>query len=796
MAEVKVLEINFGSTLEQINQVRAGIASLKKEREDLTEAVKAGTKTEAEVAKQTEALNATIRVQTHELKALERVADNTVRTNKAQAGSIAANRAELARLTAEYIKLGKPTAEQTFKIKQLSEELKKQESAIGDNRRSVGGYREAIQSVITTLPGGAAAMKAFGVATNAAAGPVGIITQAIQLLIGSLQKNETVIKILKSLTDGFAAVLQVVTDRVLKLATPLAKLFDDPIGSVRKLAEVISQSLLHPLDAVKNIFNAIIGFGKDVGKAFEETAKGSFAIEQLDDAQRELNEALAESRRLQAEQLVIAKDKTKSDEERLAAAQKIIELEDEASKKQIAAIENELKIREDALAGRKGTDEELNRLSELRVQLTERQTEALATQGKQQVRINQILEKGESQLTKVTEDELEKREKAQEQYNALIQKLTDEFLLDDREKLEKSFQDKLDAIKGQSDKEIELRKRLEEEKQKALDNFDAQLLAKKIEKENKAALDQLEADLIIARTAGEAAFQEQLAIEEERQRQIIENEKLTLEEKEKLIAESNERINQIADQQAELELQTAKVIQDAKFSIAESGAAALSSLLEIFGEGGEAAAKFQKALAIFDVAMAAAKSLAQIIPLAIQAASATGPAAPFVLGGYIAAAAATVLGAIAQSKKIISGAKEPKAPKFAEGGGIPVEGASHAEGGATVSVDGRPVAEVEGGERLFVLKKSASEQIDKLSAFNQLFGGRSWTGKPTRFAADGGLLDGGFTARSIGDSVNNQVETIELMKIALRNVPSPVVRVTEINQVQASVNQTVEVSSL
>ena len=70
-----------------------------------------------------------------------------------------------------------------------------------------------------------------------------------------------------------------------------------------------------------------------------------------------------------------------------------------------------------------------------------------------------------------------------------IQKLEDEFLLNDREKVAKGFDDKLLVIKGKSEEEIKLRQAIEKAKKEALDTFDAESAAASLAKEQKRAAD-------------------------------------------------------------------------------------------------------------------------------------------------------------------------------------------------------------------------------------------------------------------------------------------------------------------
>ncbi|KKU30861.1 MAG: hypothetical protein UX45_C0033G0010 [Candidatus Uhrbacteria bacterium GW2011_GWF2_46_218] len=76
-------------------------------------------------------------------------------------------------------------------------------------------------------------------------------------------------------------------------------------------------------------------------------------------------------------------------------------------------------------------------------------------------------------------------------------------------------------------------------------------------------------------------------------------------------------------------------------------------------------------------------------------------------------------------------------PSLAEGGAI-IGGLPHSQGGTHfIGSDGSRF-EAERGEAMFVMKKDATAEIAALSAINEQFGGRSWTGRPAAHLAEGG----------------------------------------------------------
>ncbi len=194
-----------------------------------------------------------------------------------------------------------------------------------------------------------------------------------------------------------------------------------------------------------------------------------------------------------------------------------------------------------------------------------------------------------------------------------------------------------------------------------------------------------------------------------------------------------------------------------------------------------------------------------IINGALAVTNALATVQPFIPLGVAAAALAGTATAIQIG--VISAQKFAKGGEVPTDSGIDVGGKPHSQGGTTyVGADGN-MFEVERGEKIFVMKRTASQFLDQYSNINQMFGGKSWNGGSTNYAAQGGSIgggkkyvnmafaptfDGGFVSRESAANVANQLNLQEIF----RNLPTPVVRVTEINQVQNLVEQSVSVSEL
>lgn len=87
---------------------------------------------------------------------------------------------------------------------------------------------------------------------------------------------------------------------------------------------------------------------------------------------------------------------------------------------------------------------------------------------------------------------------------------------------------------------------------------------------------------------------------------------------------------------------------------AEALASSLGSISQLIGEESKKGIALQKAAAITQLLIDTAKGISSAVAGAVAAAATTGPAMPFVVGGYIATGIATVLAGIAQAKAILS----------------------------------------------------------------------------------------------------------------------------------------------
>lgn len=390
--------------------------------------------------------------------------------------SIKENRELLKTLNAEYVNLKSPTADQTAEIKKLTDTLKAQESAIGDNRRNVGAYSEGLK----------AAFK--------------------ELSIGGVQLG-TVTEGLKGATSGFQAAGGGVKGFSVALATtglPLIIMGINGLIEVFRAFKPVSDAVESSVTALKAAFNGLIS-GNGIGQAVKDSLELLNVMRDLEDTQNAFS-INVERERNEIQRLIVAsKDRTKTEEERLALISKANSIEKAGFDagvnridKEIAAREkkmkNELKfndaeikiltegtsaqalaLRERAEKNKAYNEEDLKILQDKIRERAQMEGQSLVLQEKLQARTNQLLEKSQEEREKNIAKEQERLNKLAEkrsQYNDKVAALLNEFSLSEREKLEKSFTDKIKLINGDNAQELALIELINTKKKEALGKFD------------------------------------------------------------------------------------------------------------------------------------------------------------------------------------------------------------------------------------------------------------------------------------------------------------------------------------
>lgn len=853
MAESKVLQIDFGDTLKQIVAIKEETAKLAAENERLKKSTADNTQAAEENSKAIALNESKIRTLNKEKQTLTKTVDNEIKLQKAAKGSIEANRLELSRLTAEYIKLAKPTEEQTKRIKTLSDRLKEQEAVIGNDTRKVGGYQEAIEkaaknvnifginvgetignlkekqkalSAVTTGIGGTTKglqiMRAALISTG-----IGAIVVALGLLVNaflSTQKGmDSLNKVLLPAKRVLVEIGEVLEDIAVKGFDRLTEAIANPKQALIDLGVIIQENLLNRIKAFavagdglmklatgnwkegfKSLGNSVIqlntGIVDGIGKL---EAFGAVASKVIDQAvidgekifalQKKISiteRDLALSREEQLSQLadlkLAAADQTKSEEERLkiltkadALRRKIGEEDKELARQRVQLFELENAGDMDLIE----TQTELNKLKAEEKKINREVSEDLKRITSQRTGIIQdAQEKAAEDLAKLNTDNLKKQLQTDKQYFDTKQTLAKEALA--RNEIDQEEYDKriLDLQAQSFASQIEILGAFHQ------DVTDTDNALKNLLLDNQIKFNQAKAN------ADEDAAEKAAEDAKERAEEEIQLLQTIADLRAEIIGSAINAVSEISRQAGENRLQELEEQEQAELELAERTGADKDAIEKKFAAKRNEIVVRQFnidkvtriAEAIMATAQAAINAFNSLVGIPI--------AGPGLAAG--AAAAAAAFGAIQVG--IISAQKPPK---LAEGGEVNVGGKPHTQGGTTYVGEDGNVFEVEKGEKIYVMKRTASQAIDYYSKINQMFGGKAWKGGSTNFAALGGEIgtgkkyvnmafapqfDGGFAAREAAANVNTNV----------RNIPAPVLHITELHRVENAAQQSVNVSEL
>ena len=232
----------------------------------------------------------------------------------------------------------------------------------------------------------------------------------------------------------------------------------------------------------------------------------------------------------------------------------------------------------------------------------------------------------------------------------------------------------------------------------------------------------------------------------------------------------------ITQKYAAAKAQVEKAQMNAKLSIASETAGQLSDLL---GEESKAGKAFAVVQATINTYLGATKALATH--------GLAGIAQAAVIIAFGLKQVATIVKQKEPDTKVNSSTK-----KFAKGGQI--YGASHAQGGVTFTGSNGQTFEAEGGENVYIMKRTASAEINALSSLNVSKGGRSFSTSGLYKFAEGGQVAsissynaGSVMAGDVRLSKSTMQQLADVVIGAVSAMPNPVVTVQDINGGQADV---------
>lgn len=693
-----VLSLQFDTDegLKRAANFRQAVDENKKALQELNKTIKESGEVTEEQALQREKLEQQIREGNRARADQLRQIDNYIKATKGAIdadgkynGSIKNLRGSLGFLTEQWNGLTRAERENKdvggvlqAEIKSLSDQLKELEGSVGDNRRSVGGYLDAIKQA----PGFMGKMSAGMQGLNGvmAANPIGAVVQLLNTLMPILNSSGDSADFLAKTMAQINAVIQVgmkyliqFGGRAVEAGKEAFEAFSNPKQVLIDLSEFIQTNLTNRfksfgviLEGIKNldfkkVSDGVIQMGTGVTNATDKIgnlataarngfnqiaadvdkavkAGGAYAeqLDELEAKERAFGVASAKTQKEIDKLLIASRSRGKTEEERIALLEKAETLEIRNNKQALAMANERLAL------------------------------------VKQQNALNQEDADAQDQRLKDAE-------------TAVIE-------------LEQQSQNILEKIQIRKDA-LEQQRIADFEKNKAE-------TIKFLEETNK----------ILSEAAGKSEEELREARQKAQQEQMNASKKVV--------------DQQIADAKAgtaeEIRLSNLKIAQKQKeFAALNELANAGQALFAALAKENEAFAEFDKALTLFKIGLASAEAITKGIS--------ASQSVPFP-GNLIAMATtvATVGANLLQAKQLI----DQETPKFTAAEGGLLEGPSHAAGG--IRGTGRFAnVEVEGGEAV-ISKRATAMYAPLLSIINQLGGGKPLG--PTNYAAMGGMLSTGI----------------------------------------------------
>lgn len=738
------VKLDAGKVAQDLNDLITRIAALKSQQKSLNEEIKAGNDVDGKYAEQLIRVKDQLAWTEKQAKGLSATTKLLNADTLTYSDSLNGERQKLADMQKAYDQLDRAQREseggKAFleAIKAQSDAVKGLEEDTGRAQRNVGNYPKAWADAIPGLN------KATGVLSNMGVTMDDLQSKGVKAFSSLGQSVKAFgkafitppIVIITAVLGAIMAVVNKVSEAFKKndaAMTALQKSFAifKPIGEAigvvfNELANAIAK-------VVEGAAKAVSWIAEKLAPGYKQAAGEAQALVQaqddLEEAERKYTENSAKRNRDISALRAEAMDKEKhTAEERKELLAQAIELEKANLEEEKNIKAEQLRILEETARRESDTsDETANKIAQARAAMYQAEQsyyDGVRSLKKQQSTFDKEIA---SEQAKAAEDARKKREaeaKAaadaelarQENARKIAQEAEDFAISLIEDETERTIAQR----KIQGEREIAaLQERLDKEKNLTEESRAqlAELIRGKQEALN-AELEQMATD------AANKLTEEQVKSEEERARRILEYKAELAEE------DSQEELyiqKQLLDMKMQQELDALNLTEEEKYLIRETFAkkaeeldkqyhdnlvrqaedareaykeslmataasasqtfGAMSDLLSQYGEENEAAAKASKAFGIAqiitDQAISiadTAKAISAAVAGATVAAASTGPAAPFVLGGYILAMVGAVMSAlgsiastIAQAKQLMSSADTSgnDAGKYAGGGTIP-----------------------------------------------------------------------------------------------------------------------------
>ena len=790
----KSLQTALKDEKKQLDEAGKAFKSGSISQDEYKKAVSDSTKAQVDLTKQLTDTNKSISDNNAAIKV------NTTLLSS-QEDSVDALRAQLAKNTKELNAMSAATRNNTdegkalvTETKEISDRLKEMEKAVGDNRRNVGNYAESVQEALSSTQG-------LSGATGSLVSSLNIGTQSFKAFTAVVKANPLLAII--SLVLLLASTIEKLVKRNSEAAAALKAAFAPFEVIFSRILDGVTDMLTGVAKAFEWISDKVVSLLSSIGLITEETTKAAKAAKELSQQELAIYEAETKNlvtvsamrRELEAQKTLVG-DQLKSMNDRNAAAQRGIAILKQMEAAEVGVLkqkyeqikaQNELGYtsKEDRRAEMQALADLQSKQAEYISQRKELENQASGL-AKQQNAANAAAfkaneeKKAASAIKAAQEAEAAKRELQEQtirQFEEARTKL--DLSLQEKELANDSIALKLENEKAYVEESLKLeRYRLEQglisqqefaNREQAFQLGVLQLEQQmreeqdRTEKERKALDEANLRELKMANITNEYDLR-QAQLDAQYEQEIAAAEKIGADTA--LIQSKYEKAKE----------DNTKARVNAELTMTAGLAGQMSTLL---GEQSEIGKAFGVVQATINTYIGATKALAQ--------------------GGILGIAQAAIV--IAFGMKQVASIAKQKEPdtkvssvkKYAKGGQI--FGKSHAQGGVTFRGDNGQVFEAEGGENVYIMKKSASAEINALSAVNEAHGGNSFATSGLYKFADGGMAASISEAnRMVRQSDNMRLSSESINQLAgvvidaVMSMPNPVVSVQDINAGQNEVS--------
>lgn len=804
------LDALIAKSLELAETKKSLQSALKDEKKQLDEAGKAfksGSLSQDEYKKVvSEATKAQVELTKQLTDTNKSISDNNsaIKVNttllKSQEDSVDALRARLAKNTKELNAMSAATRNNTdegkalvTETKEISDRLKEMEKAVGDNRRNVGNYAESVQEALNNTKG-------LSGATGSLVSSLNIGTQGFKAFNAVIKANPLLAII--SLVLLLASTIEKLVKRNSEAAAALKAAFAPFEVIFSRILDGVTDMLTGIAEAFTWVSDKVVALLSSLGLITEETTKAANKAKALSQQELAIYEAETKNlvtvsamrRELEAQKTLVG-DQLKSMNERNAAAQRGIAILKQMEAAEVGVLkqkyeqikaQNELGYtsKEDRRAEMQALADLQSKQAEYIAQRKELENQASGLVAQQNAKNAAAFKANEEKKAAAAIKAAQDAEKAKRE----LQEQTIKQFEEARTKLELSLQEK-EITNGSIALKLENEKAYVEESLKLERYRLEQGLISQQEFANREQAFQL----------GVLQLEQQMREEQDR-----------AEKERKALDEANLRELQMANITNEYELRQATL--DAQYAQEIAAAEKIGADTALIQSKYEKA-KEDNTKARVNAELTMTAGLAGQMSTLLGEESAIGKAFGVVqatINTYIGATKALAQGGIlgiAQAAIVIAFGmkqvaniakqKEPETKvssvkKYAKGGMI--VGKSHAQGGVTFRGDNGQVFEAEGGENVYIMKKSASAEINALSAVNEAHGGNSFGTSGLYKFADGGMAASISEAnRMVRQSDNVRLSSESINQLAgvvidaVMSMPNPVVSVQDINAGQNDV---------